>query len=371
MSALFESCRIGNLQLSNRFLRSATWDATADVSGSVTDNSVALYRELARGEIGLIISGYAFVSDHGKANPGQYGVHTNEMIPGLRRLADTIHEQDGRIALQIVHSGINSRWFSPQGIPVLAMSHLPDFKHPHREMTTEDIEGIITDFATAAVRGVEAGFDAIQLHGAHSYLMSQVISPLYNQRTDRWGGTPGNRRRFHLEVIRAVRQAIGHDFPLFIKFGITDDQDGGLTLEEGIEAARQMVAAGLDAVEVSTGIGQPIPRATKNDPERTPYREHAAAAKQAISVPVAVVAGIRTLDTARNIIDSGDADMVAMCRPLIREPHLIARWRRGETVASTCISCNRCMPIVARGEPLECGEDRRLREKIGPKPPGP
>ena len=363
MSALFESCTIGNLQLPNRFLRSATWDATADVSGSVTDNSVALYRELARGEIGLIISGYAFVSGHGKANPGQYGVHTDEMIPGLRRLADIVHEQDGRIALQIVHSGINSGWFSQQGTPVLAMSHLPDFKHPHREMTTEEIEGIISDFAAAAVRGVEAGFDVIQLHGAHSYLMSQVISPLYNQRTDDWGGTPENRRRFHLRVIRAVRQAIGHDFPLFIKFGIMDDQDGGLTLEEGIAATRQMVAAGLDAVEVSTGIGRPIPRAMKNGTEQTPFREHAAAAKQAVSVPVAAVAGIRTMDTARNIIDSGDADMVAMCRPFIREPHLIARWRRGETDAATCISCNRCMPIVARGEPLECGEDRRLRER--------
>jgi len=362
MSSLFESCAIGNLQLPNRFLRSATWDATADVSGAVTDRSAALYRELAKGEIGLIISGYAFVSDHGKANPGQYGVHTDEMIPGLRRLADIVHEQDGRIALQIVHSGINSRWFSPQGIPVLAMSHLPEFKHPQREMTTGDIEGIIADFAAAAVRGIEAGYDAIQLHGAHSYLMSQVISPLYNQRTDAWGGTPENRLRFHLEVIRAVRKAIGDDFPLFIKFGITDEQDGGLTLEEGIEATRQMVAAGLDAVEVSTGIGQAIPRAMKDGSELTPFREQAAAAKHAVSVPVGVVAGIRTLDTARDIIDSGDADMVAMCRPFIREPHLIARWRRGDTASATCISCNRCMPIVARGEPLVCGEDLRLRE---------
>ena len=360
---LYESCRIGNLELSNRFLRSATWDGTANVSGFVTDNSVALYRELAGGDIGLIISGYAFVSDHGKANPGQYGVHTDDMIPGLRRLADAVHEQGGRIALQIVHSGINSGWFSPQGIPVLAMSRLPNFRHPHREMTPEDIEGIIADFAAAAVRGVEAGFDAIQLHGAHSYLMSQAISPLYNQRTDDWGGTPENRRRFHLEVIRAIRRSIGDDFPLFIKFGIMDDRDGGLTLEEGIEATRQMVAAGLDAVEVSTGIGQPIPQAKSTDPERTPYRERAAAAKRATDVPVAVVAGIRTLDTARDIVVSGDADMVAMCRPFIREPHLVTRWRRGDTDAATCISCNRCMPIVAHGEPLECGEDRRLREE--------
>ncbi len=364
---LFEPCRIGSLELPNRFLRSATWDATADVSGSATDDSLALYRGLAGGDIGLIISGYAFVSDHGKANPGQYGVHCDEMIPGLRRLADAVHEQGGRIALQIVHSGINSGWFSPQGIPVLAMSHLADFKHPHREMTPEDIEGIITDFAAAAVRSREAGFDAIQLHGAHGYLMSQVISPLYNQRSDQWGGTAENRRRFHLEVIRGIRRAIGDDFPLFIKFGIMDDREGGLSLDEGIEATRQMVAAGLDAVEVSAGVGQAVPRAMSTDPERTPYRERAAATKRAVDVPVAVVAGIRTLSTARDIVDSGDADMVAMCRPFIREPQVVARWRRGETDAATCISCNRCMPIAARGEPLECGEERRLREEAAAK----
>ena len=362
-NSLFEPCMIGGLELKNRFVRSATWDATADVSGAVTPNSVALYEELGKGNIGLIVSGYAFVSAHGQANPGQYGIHNDDMIAGMRRMAKAAHRDGTKIALQIVHAGINSGYLVQKGATLLAFSKMADMNRPHREMTEEDIEGIIADFAKAAVRGREAGFDAVQLHGAHGYLMSQIQSPLFNQRTDRWGGNAENRRRFHLEVVRRIRQAIGDDFPLFIKFGVMDDRTGGLTLDEGIETSRQMVSAGLDAIEVSAGVGQPVQTAKEGDPERTPFRERAAAVKKAVEVPVIVVAGIRTLETAEDIVTSGDADMVSMCRPFIREPGLLVRWQKGDRAKAKCISCNRCFPIVARGEPLECGEERRLREE--------
>jgi len=312
---------------------------------------------------GLIVSGYAFVSAHGQAIHGQYGVHNNDMIPGLSRLAQAVHDGGGKIALQIVYAGINSGYLVQKGVTVPAVSEMPGVKRAHRQMTDEDIEGIIDDFVSAAVRGREAGFDAIQLHGAHGYLMSQFISTIFNNRTDRWGGSPENRCRFHTEVVRRVRQAIGPDFPFFIKFGVMDDQEGGLTLEEGIEAARQMVTAGIDAIEVSAGVGQAAYRAGEDGPMVPPFRERASAVKRAVDVPVALVAGIRNLETALDIVESGDADMVSMCRPFIREPHLVARWQRGEAASATCITCNRCMAIVRRGEPLECGEDRRLREE--------
>jgi len=361
--SLFEPCTIGGLELKNRFMRSATWDLTADIDGAVTDTSVALYRELGKGKIGLIVSGYAFVSSHGQANPGQYGIHSDDMIPDMRRMVDAAHRNGTRIAVQIVHAGINSGYLVRKGATLLAMSEMPEVKRPYRVMTEEDIEGIIADFATAAMRGREAGFDAIQLHGAHGYLMSQVISPLYNRRTDRWGGSTENRRRFHLEVIRRIRQAIGDDFPLMIKFGVMDDSEGGLTLEEGIEAAQQMVTAGIDAIEVSAGVGQVVLTVKEGDSERTPFRERAAAVKRAVSVPVMVVAGIRTLETAQSIVSSGDADMVSMCRPFIREPGLLVRWQKGDIAPAKCISCNRCFAVLARGEPLECGEELRLREE--------
>jgi len=361
-SNLFEPHRIGNLEMKNRFVRSATWDGSADENGAVTEQSLDIYRRLGQGGIGLIISGYAFVSSHGQANAGQYGIHNDDMVPGLRKMTEAAHQNGTRIAVQIVHAGINSGYLIGKGVTPLAMSRMPEMSQPHEEMTDEDLESIITDFAAAAVRGREAGFDAVQLHGAHGYFMSQAISPLFNRRTDRWGGNAENRRRFHLEVVRKVRQAIGDDFPLMIKYGVMDDREGGLSLEEGIEAAEQMVSAGLDAIEVSGGVGQSTP-VQKGDEEETPFRERAAAIKRAVTVPVMVVAGIRRLETAQNIVDSGDADMVSMCRPFIREPGLVARWQRGETAKATCISCNRCFPIIARGEPLECGEERRLREE--------
>jgi 2,4-dienoyl-CoA reductase-like NADH-dependent reductase (Old Yellow Enzyme family) len=235
-------------------------------------------------------------------------------------------------------------------------------KWQHREMTDEDIEGIIDDFAAASVRAREAGFDAIQLHGAHGYLMSQIASPLYNRRQDRWGGSAENRRRFHVEVVRRIRKAIGDDFPLMIKFGVIDDREGGVALDEGVETARQMVAAGIDAIEVSAGVGQAAMAMKADDPELTPFRERAAAVKRAVDVPVMLVGGIRTLETSRDVVASGDADMVSLCRPFIREPGLVARWQSGEATRALCISCRKCMAIVGRGEPLECGEERRIRE---------
>ena len=360
---LFESCKVGNLELRNRFVRSATWDGSADANGAVTDNSVSIYRALGEGGVGLIISGYAFVSGHGQANPGQYGVHNDDMIPGLRRMAEVAHEGGAGIALQIVHAGINSGYLSKKGIEPLAMSRMPGYNWSHREMTGADIEGIIDDFATAAVRAREAGFDAVQLHGAHAYLMSQIESPIFNRRTDQWGGNAENRRRFHLEVIRKIRQAIGDDYPLMIKFGIQDDREGGLSLEEGLETAKQMVAKGIDAIEVSAGVGNAAPAVKESDPERWYFQERTAALKQLVSVPVIAVGGMRSLELSQTIVDGGDADMISLCRPFIREPGLVKRWEGGDKKPARCISCNRCFGVIARGIPMQCGEELRLREE--------
>lgn len=363
MPSVFEPCKIAGLELRNRFVRSATWDATADEFGKVTKHSLSLYRRLGEGGVGLIVSGYAYVAAIGQAAPGQYGAHGDEMLPGLRRLAEAAHQGGARIALQIVHAGINSPYLIQQSRPALAVSRMEEGDRLHREMSESDFHAIIGAFASAAVRARQAGFDAVQLHGAHGYLMSQIISPLFNHRKDRWGGSPENRRRFHVEVVKAIRQAAGPDFPLLIKFGVQDDREGGLTLEEGIETARQMQEAGLDAIEVSAGVGQPAGAMKEGEPERAIFRDRAVALKHAVRVPVILVGGIRSPQMAQSIVDSGDADLISMSRPFIREPGLIARWQRGDTRLALCISCARCMGIARRGEPLECGEERRLREK--------
>lgn len=362
-SDVFEPFRINTLELKNRFMRSATWDGSADSTGAVTDGSVALYRELGKGGAGLIVSGYAFVSANGQAAGRQYGAHNDDMIPGLSRMAEVVHQGGAKIALQIVHSGINSGYLAGIGETLLAVSRMPTVNREHREMTGEEIETIIADFAAAAVRAREAGFDAVQLHGAHGYLMSQFLSPLYNRRDDSWGGTIDNRERFHLEVVRRVRLALGADFPLMIKFGVQDDRERGLTLNDGLQTAQGMEGEGIDAIEVSAGVGTSSQVIREGEAERPYFRERAAAVKKVVKIPVMVVGGIRSLTTARDIVASRDADMVSMCRPFIREPGLIGRWQNGDEAPARCISCNRCMAILQRGEPLECGEERRLREE--------
>ncbi|MDO9333950.1 MAG: NADH:flavin oxidoreductase [Dehalococcoidales bacterium] len=364
-SKLLSPFTIRNLGLSNRIMRSATWDGTADETGAVTDRSVAIYRELGSGGIGLIVTGYAFVSHPlGQANPNQYGIYSDVLIPGWKRLVKAVREGgDSRIAMQIVHAGINSVFLVRKGYTLLAVSKLAEVNRPHREMTDDDIEGIINDFTAAAVRVREAGFDAVQLHGAHGYLMSQFASPLFNRRTDRWGGSPENRRRFHVEVVRRIRKAVGKDYPVLIKFGVQDDREGGMSLAEGLETCRQMVDVGIDGIEVSSGVGTSSAVIKEGGSDRPAFRERAAAVKKTVNIPVAVVHGIRSLKMAEEIIDSGDVDMVSMSRPFIREPHLVSRWQRGDIRPATCISCNKCFPILMRGEPLECGEERRLREE--------
>lgn len=360
MIDLFEPYLIGKMALSNRFVRSATFDATANDSGAVTDNSVSLYRTLGQGQIGLIITGFAFVSSQGQAGPGQYGVHNDDMIPGLKRLVQAVHEGNSKIALQIAHSGINSRYLNAKGVIPLAVSAMSESDKPHREMTGEEIETIVTDFVAAAIRGREAGFDAIQLHGAHGYLMSQFLSPIFNRRTDKWGGSAEKRRTFHLEIIQKVHQEIGADFPLMIKFGVEDDKEGGLTLSESVDTAQQMMHRGIDAIEVSTGsneITSVIPVIKKGEPERTYFRKNTATIKRAVDLPVMIVAGIRSLEVAKDIVNSGDADLISMCRPFIREPHLIARWQRGDAGQATCVSCNKCMHIQAGGDSLKCKQE--------------
>ena len=362
---LFEPYRIGRMKLRNRFVRSATWDGLADSSGAVTDESVALYQELGRGGVGLIIGGHAFISAIGRTDRNQYGVHTDDMIPGLSRMTQAAHKGGAQIALQINHTGGFPDILPEDNIARLAVSRTERLSRPHREMTDEEIEVIISEFASAAVRVREAGFDAVQFHGAHCYLMSQFLSPLYNLRTDKWGGSAENRRRFHLEVIRRVYQAVGADFPILIKLGVQDDEEGGLTLSESLATARHIVEEGIAAIEVSMGMSSAdvfVRPAKKGAPEQAYLRELAAAVKRAVTVPVMAVGGIRSLEMAQSIVDSGDADLISMCRPFIREPDLIGRWQRGERQPAKCTSCKRCIFTAAKkGVSVLCWQERHFK----------
>jgi 2,4-dienoyl-CoA reductase-like NADH-dependent reductase (Old Yellow Enzyme family) len=353
---LFQPYRIGKLELSNRFVRSATWDATANSDGTVSDASLALFKKLGSGGIGLIVTGHTFMAPNGQAGFGQYGIHNDKMVLELRQLVAAVHRSGGKIAIQITHAGINAMRAVPNA---LVVSQMPTVGREQHEMSEDDIEVLLDDFVKAAVRAREAGFDAVQFHGAHGYLLNQFISPVINRRTDRWGGSIENRSRFHVEVIRRSRQAVGHDFPLLIKFGIPGKSGKGLTVEDSLWTAAQMCEAGIDAIEVSADSSamerNAVPLMKRGEPERVFFRDRAAAVKGIVNVPVILVGGIRSLATASDIVNSGDADLIAMSRPFICEPALLKRWQENSNRTVDCISCNRCFPFgVPEGSVVMC-----------------
>lgn len=372
MPKLFENTSIGSLELANRAVRSATWTGGGDPRGYVTDRAVDLYRELAKGGVGLIVTGYQYVMPNGIQLPYMIGNYHDDQIEGLAWLARVVHEEGSKIVPQIVHTGAyaNPKRFPEPG-DVWAPSAVPDpvtGKTP-KEMTDEEIRRVIEAYAAAAVRAEKAGFDGVQLHGAHGYGINQFLSPAWNKRGDGYGGKLGNRYRFLGEVMEAVRGSVGDDFPILIKLSGNDCREDGLLPEEAVRIARFLSDDGIAAIEVSGGSAAspkeqgPIRKKILKEENEAYFADVAALIRDAVSVPVIAVGGIRSLKTIDSILSQGKADYVALSRPFIREPALINRWKNGDPEKSTCISCNGCFETGLQGLGISCKVERQKREE--------
>jgi 2,4-dienoyl-CoA reductase-like NADH-dependent reductase (Old Yellow Enzyme family) len=360
MSRLFESTSINDMVLKNRFVRSATWEGLAREDGFSTPKLVEVAGRLARGGVGLIISGHAYVSREGQAGPWQLGAYSDECIRGLAEMTETVHALGGKVALQLAHAGSRAASslskLEPMGPSVVGTEAGP----VGREMTTADMEETAEAFASAAIRARKAGFDAVELHAAHGYLLSQFLSPFFNKREDECGGSIENRSRFVVQVLKAVRKAVGPSFPVLIKLNSEDYLPGGLTVEDMIQASVNLEEGGIDAIEMSGGTflsGKKNPsRRGKSDPgEPEAYYEAAARRyKKRVRVPLILVGGIRTFETAEKLVAGGAADYVAMSRPLIREPDLVNRWKSGDRRPASCLSDSRCFKPALEGEGVYC-----------------
>jgi len=348
MAELFDPIDIRGMRVPNRVVRSATSERAADDEGHVTPEFIEYYRPLGAGGAGLVITGYAFIRPDGRCNPRQLGLFDDSQIPGLSELVQAFHHASGdggaRIAAQIVHGG---RQVPPSTRDPVAPSVVPEpvLGTEPRALFEEEIEGLLLDFAEAARRVKEAGFDAVQLHAAHGYMISQFLSPHTNRREDGWGGSPEGRRRFALETVARVREEID-DLPLLIKLNLEDGIEGGLCAEEGLEHAVALAEAGVDAIEVSAGMLEtPKGRGAVRGPEGSGGEGYllnlAAKVKSLVEVPVIAVGGFRSRMVIDTVIRSGQADMVAMARPLIREPDLPKKFLQGKERAD-CVSCSGC-----------------------------
>ncbi|OPY69380.1 MAG: NADH oxidase [Syntrophorhabdaceae bacterium PtaU1.Bin034] len=366
MKILFTPTKIGALEVNNRFVRSATYDAGAEDS-RVSDWQINLYRTLARGGVGLIISGIFHVTDLvAKIAPTQNLLTNDEFIPGLKRLAVAVHEHGSKLAVQLYHPGREAfRRLKPLGIKTPGPSAIEEGEDPYfegscREMTVEEIWTTVKGFGEAAARVQEAGCDAVQIHGAHAYLMAEFLSPRSNSRNDEWGGELNNRLKIHREIYKAVREKVGPDYPVMIKLGVADGFPGGLEFKEGLDSAVQLAELGYDSIEVSQGLrGTKWAQTEFRDKivkrEREAYfRDWARQVKERTTVPVMMVGGLRSLDLMEKVVESKEADFVSLCRPLIKEPNLVTSWRDGQPRRPTCISCNKCFENVLSGSRLRC-----------------
>lgn len=366
MNELFQPGRIGTLSISNRLVRSATYDGMAEKSGKVSPLQMDLYQKLARGGVGLIVTGIVSVHPSGRISAFQNTIDTDETIPGFKELTDAVHEHGARIAMQLFHGGRECVAYqqAKNRIPLApsVVKNDPHYNGTCREMTGAEIEEIIDAFGRAASRAQAAGFDAVQVHAAHAYLFSQFLSPSVNLRTDSWGGSPANRLAFLQEVCKRIRSEVGADFPVMVKLGVADGFPGGLEFAEGKQAALHSATWGIDALEISQGLrgkrySETEFRTGIRDKSREAYfRDWCREVHASVDIPVMMVGGLRSPDLMAEILRQDEADFVSISRPLIREPDIVHRWKQGDTTPSTCISCNRCFDNLLRGIPLACTE---------------
>ena len=346
---LFEPIKLGTLEVANRFVRSATNEGIADYDGTPTTAIGDMYEELARNDVGLIITGYSYVNPNGRSDERQQGIYDDRFIVPYSEITSRVHKYDSKIVAQIVHGGRQSL-VRPDTI-LLGPSAVKDESSGKKplEMTDEEIMQTIDDFVEAARRAKEAGFDGVQLHCAHGFLLSSFISPYTNRRTDEWGGSVENRTRIIVKIIKGIQDRIGADYPIMVKINATDGFDIysgkiGLDAPECVEIAAILEKAGICAIEVSGGIfeaGSVMSQQDIDSEDKEAYfRRYAKMIKDTVKIPIILVGGIRS----RNVMDlvlKVYADMVSMSRPFICEPDLVPKIREGAPVVK-CVSCNLC-----------------------------
>ena len=389
---LFNETKISGLAVSNRIIRSATHDGLADENGAPSDKLIAKYEHLAKNGVGCIITGYAAVSRNGVSPyPRMMKIFDDGVIEKYRELTEAVHRHSVPVILQIAHCGRQTS-SKAIGLQKVAPSNVLHAFYPDKakELSESEILGIIDDFVSASVRAEKAGFDGVQLHGGHGYLLHDFLSPYGNRRKDRWGGSLENRCRIVEMIIKGIKEKTS--LPVWIKISAEDNRKNGMRIDSSVEICKRLEAAGCDAIEVSCGTVQDgmntmrsklmpmdavfryrepcasfpkllnkiaLPAANLINPlikQPSPLENfnvgNAATIKKAVSIPIIVVGGIHKVSDMESIISEGKADFISMCRPFICEPDLAKKLANGQSEAK-CIMCNYCGLVIEK-EPTRC-----------------
>lgn len=376
MSVLFTPKKLGDVVIKNRFIHSACEDNMATENGQVTKEIVNKLKKLSRGEVGLIIWSHLSVHPLGRTKKYQAGIYDDYMIDGLSKAVRVVHSEGGKIAFQLGHGGLQSSKETTGGSLIGSAS-----------MTEAQIKEIINSFKAAAKRAVESGADAIQLHAAHGYLLNEFLSPYFNQREDEWGGSDENRFRILREVISEIKTILPQGFPLLIKLNTNDyAKKEGITPSLSVKYAEWLKELSVDGLETSCGtsLGSPFSMCRGDVPIAEMIRSFPESDREAIkgylesltgkfdlkepynleatklispvfgNIPLFAVGGWRELNQMEEAVSKGDTDFISMCRPFIREPNLVKRFREGKAIKASCKSCNRCLAALPNDLPVRC-----------------
>ena len=394
-SSLFQPIVINGVEIPNRIVKSAMAEGRCDAHGQPRPSLARLYERWARGGVGLAITGMAHIRRGYGLSGGEIGLYDDSFIEPLKGVTAAVHRHGGRIFAQLCHA-------PPQVPRQASLSYAAGAPSPRFNRTNlcfdpaiadDDLCRAVVEFGEAARRAREAGFDGVQFHGAHGYLLSRMISPLHNRRRDRWGGSFAARLAFLGEAYRSVRAAVGHDYPVTIKLNAHDGVPWGLKVRDSLRIARHLEAWGIDAIEVSAGTGdvglgmypnrgdmpvdlgkewllenfgflRPVSPvlgliigatkpvvALRGEAFFEPLARRFA---EAVDIPVICVGGIRSKVRAEKIVNESKVAMVSLARPLVREPDLANKWRDGTSGVARCVSCNRCFVQIGLGRRLAC-----------------
>ncbi|MFH1486978.1 MAG: FAD-dependent oxidoreductase, partial [Chloroflexota bacterium] len=362
---LFEPGVIGKMELKNRLAMAPMGTHAWDSEGNVTDRMIDYYVERAKGGVGLIIACSSAILPESRAD--RVSTYDDRFIPGLRRLSRAIQENGAKAAMQVVHHGrllsyLRHHVVRPEEVEAISASPVPNASDgvAPREASKEDLARIVQGFAEAARRIKDAGFDAVEIHGAHGYLITQFLSPLTNRRTDEYGGTVEKRARFACEVIAAARKKLGRAFPISFRVSGSDFLPGGISLEDTMRQAPMFVEAGADALHISASASESTHWQFLCYLFPDGATAHLAeAVRKVAKVPVIAVGKIGNPALAEQILAEGKADFVAMGRALLADPYLPSKAREGKAdEIRRCIYCNNCMGLEGN-PPMVMPEGRR------------
>ena len=347
MKKMFEPATVGGLSLKNRFIRSATFEYAYDNEKNVfADRLLPMYEKLADNGVGAIITGMVGVDENSRVAPVMVNAYGQSFVPELSKLVSAVHAHDAKLIVQINHCGQKARQIDGGGSPLGPGDGEDAQGALIKGMSHEAIRSVVASFARVASRCKEAGADAVQIHAAHGYLLSEFLNPFCNKRADEYGGNIENRSRIVFEVYGAVREAVGKDYPVWIKINSRDLTDPSITPEEFQWVCAELDKRGMDAIEVSGGASfspesVSTPLIKKKEDEGYFGREALKVAETA-SASVISVCGYRTPDVIEQWLNKGGIAAISLCRPLISEPGLISRWQCGDMRKARCVSCNKC-----------------------------